>query len=378
MSSMTRLKRVAELRAGGTPTVDEASNWSDEGLPWVAISDMTAQPHVIETERRVSGTGLRAKNLSVGKPGTVLFAMYASVGATATLGVSATWNQAILGIEPKPGLSEGRFLRYWLEHLRGQVANFPFPLLSVNDQRRIADYLDTETARLDALIAKKRRLAELLNERRSVLITDAVTRGDGVKAQPLKRACVDTGQYGLNVAADQYIDNGIRLLRTTDLAQGRVSDSGVYVAGPIEPRFRLECGDLLLSRSGTVGRSFLVPEAQSGAAFAGYLIRFRPRPDVDARYLSYCCESRAFEDQVQSSAIESTIKNFNADRYANVRVFLSALRDQRRIADYLDAETARIQKLQVSLDQQITLLTEHRQALITAAVTGEFAVPGTA
>jgi type I restriction enzyme S subunit len=54
------------------------------------------------------------------------------------------------------------------------------------------------------------------------------------------------------------------------------------------------------------------------------------------------------------------------------------LRTQRAIADYLDRETARIDAITVTLERQIELLREHRQALITAAVTGELEVPGVA
>jgi len=148
---VTRLKHVAVLRAGGTPAVDDPRMWAREGLPWIAIGDMTRSPVVMVTERRVSHDGVQAKRLPIGEAGVLLFAMYASVGALAVTGTKATWNQAILGIEPRHDRADVRFIRYWLEHLRPQltavtrsntqdnlnaeqVGNFPFPVRTLAEQ----------------------------------------------------------------------------------------------------------------------------------------------------------------------------------------------------------------------------------------------------
>jgi type I restriction enzyme, S subunit len=174
--------------------VDDASMWSEsdeDGLPWVSIGDMSDGQPVTTTARRVTESGLESKRLPIGEPGTLLFAMYASVGAVGRLATRATWNQALLGIAPRFGLSDERFIRYWLEHLRPslsaltrsntqdnlnaeQVGNFPFPDMPLAEQRAIADYLDAETARIDALIAKKQQLIHLLEERVRGLAVDLV------------------------------------------------------------------------------------------------------------------------------------------------------------------------------------------------------------
>ena len=203
---LTKLKRVAVLRAGGTPTVQTERFWRQppDGVPWVAIGDMSHGGPVTDTARHVSADGIADKHLPVGRPGTVLFAMYASLGAVAELAVKSSWNQALLGIDPLPGVSDRRFVRYWLEHLRPslgalarsntqdnlnaeQVANLDFPVLSVGTQRAIADYLDTETGRIDALITKKRRMIELLEERREV-VTLAGVSGELIRRSPSVRS----------------------------------------------------------------------------------------------------------------------------------------------------------------------------------------------
>ncbi|MFP3397602.1 restriction endonuclease subunit S [Brevibacterium sp. SIMBA_078] len=182
------------------------------------------------------------------------------------------------------------------------------------------------------------------------------------------------GQYGLNFPASEYVADGVRLIRTTDLAGGHLTaaENGIFVPEEaVSTQHRLSYRDLLLSRSGTIGRAFLVPEEASGMAWAGFLVRYTPTPDTDARFLYYCTQSADFQDAVNADAITSTIQNFNADRYDNLVVPVPLLGEQRAIADYLDQETAQIDALVAKQEELIRRLEERRLAVITAtALTG--------
>jgi type I restriction enzyme S subunit len=187
----------------------------------------------------------------------------------------------------------------------------------------------------------------------------------------LKHLCVDSGQYGLNISADQYSPSGVRLIRTSDIASNgalKASAHGVFVDIPLEQRHRLLPGDVLLSRSGTLGRSFLVPAESSGQSFAGFLIRFRPKSVTDPRFLHYATQSSPFQGIVHSEAVSSTIQNFNADRYANIPLRAPGVGEQRRIADLLDTETARIDRLADRYQKLSDLAVERTRAVIDKAL----------
>ncbi|MET9759159.1 restriction endonuclease subunit S [Streptomyces sp. NPDC006372] len=190
------------------------------------------------------------------------------------------------------------------------------------------------------------------------------------KETRLKHLCVDSGQYGLNVPADHYSAAGTRLIRTSDIAADgtlRDAECGVHVDMTIEARHQLAPGDILLSRSGTLGRSFLIPEQAQGYTFAGFLIRFRPKPGVEPRFLNYATQSAGFQGTVHSEAVASTIQNFNADRYANISMRVPALEEQQRIADFLDAETAHIDQLVDLRSNQMQLVKEWYASTLDAA-----------
>jgi type I restriction enzyme, S subunit len=190
-------------------------------------------------------------------------------------------------------------------------------------------------------------------------------RAGEVTGTKFKHACVDGGQYGLNIAASDYVDDGVRLLRTSDLSpNGTYVEDGIFVSGPVEPRFIVQAGDLLLSRSGTVGQAFAVPTALAGCSFAGFLIRFRVNPSqAHPRFMYYVTQSQGFQSAVESDAITSTISNFNADRYANIPIPLPPLAEQARIAAFLDYQATRIDSIIDARRQQIGLLAEHHSAL---------------
>lgn len=188
----------------------------------------------------------------------------------------------------------------------------------------------------------------------------------------LKRLCVDSGQYGINVPASEYVDDGVRLLRTTDIAEGRrfaeLIDS-VFISGPVDDCYRLRAGDLLLSRSGTIGRSLTVTSGLEGATFAGYLIRFRPRCTVDSSFLGYAVRSAHFLGQVEADAVVSTIQNFNAERYARTLLWVPRLEEQRRIVEFLNDQVAHIDQAVACRRRQAELVELRGKELARALTT---------
>jgi len=173
--------------------------------------------------------------------------------------------------------------------------------------------------------------------------------------------------YGLNVPADRYAASGVRFLRTTDVGgDGKLARDtvGVFLKpADVPPEYLLRDGDLLFSRSGTLGRSLLFLDEDVPTTHAGYLVRFRPRRDSFSPYLSYCAQSRLMQDAVSANAVESTIANFNAEKYASVLLPWWPTSVQRAIADYLDRETARIDAMIETRRRMLGLLDERRRAL---------------
>jgi type I restriction enzyme S subunit len=188
----------------------------------------------------------------------------------------------------------------------------------------------------------------------------------------LKHLCAEPVAYGSNIAAEQYVTEGVRFIRTTDIGEdGRLTprDSGVFVERHDAAESLLRPGDVLLSRSGTIGRAFIYEASVGDCAHAGYLVRFRPTSRLDPRWLFYFSKSQLFASRIAAEVVESTIQNFNGQKFANMPVPTPDRSTQQRIADFLDRKTAAIDELIAKKERLVALLAEKRQALITQLVT---------
>ncbi len=261
------------------------------------------------------------------------------------------------------------------------IASAAVPYPRLGEQGLIADFLDTETARIDALITKKRRMIELLGERDGARIEEVLCAAADREIS-LRRLLVGLPRYGAAEAGTTGADEWPRYIRITDLTEaGLLRADGILRLPPdIATPFLLEDGDLLLARSGaTVGKAFLYRGLMGSAAFAGYLIRFRAdQRKILPELIEAWTRTRHYWSQVRLASLQATIENVSAEKYKDFSVPLVPRSRQGAVLVGVNAVRENNRLARGALIRQIALLQEHRQALITAAVTGDLDVPGAA
>lgn len=255
------------------------------------------------------------------------------------------------------------------------------PLPPLARQRVIADYLDRETARIDALIEKYERLKEHFRRRLDARISRTtcaswVGMGGALpsewRALPLRR-CFDGVDYGIG---DRSQASGpIAVLGMGNVEPRKVvGEPGGYVES-LDDRLLLLPGDLLFNRTNSlalVGKVAIWLRSDQPTTFASYIVRLRTAPIADARYLNYLLNTGAVLTLARAMALPSIGQaNLNPNRYGSLRIPLPSLSVQRRLAGELEAEEGRTEDLTAKLRKQVLLLAERRQTLIAAAVTGE-------
>ncbi len=268
-----------------------------------------------------------------------------------------------------------------------------FAVPPLSEQLAIAAFLDRETTKIDALVAKKERLIELLQEKRSALITRAVTKGLAPNV-PMKDSGVEwlgeipahwsavrvksiTAEHKQGFYTEQaYVDDGVKLARITDVDDdGNVSFANmpfVQITKKAELEFGISEGDFLFARSGTIGRFGIVRQPER-AVFASYLIRFRFAA-MDLEFLRYAFGSRCFRESLISSLHGGANQNVHAENIKERWIAVPLLPEQALIAKFLDGETTRLDGLIRSVRDAIDHLRGLRTALISAAVTGRIDV----
>ena len=177
------------------------------------------------------------------------------------------------------------------------------------------------------------------------------------KTTRLKYLAASPIRNGLGEKGEHEDRSWPRYIRTTDIAAPRNLRGDVFKSHPPEvARFAmLKRGDILMTAAGaTIGKSYL-HLSDEPACFAGYLVRFEARQDVDPRFVAYWMQSQPYWDQIAVGAVRSTIDNFSAGKYQQLELAIPPTDEQSKIADFLDAETAHIDRLIELRQRQIRL-----------------------
>jgi type I restriction enzyme S subunit len=182
-----RLGDIAEMGSGGTPS-SAIADYYDGDIPWVSIADMTKCGKIImTTDRNLTRAGFSSCSAKMLPAGTVLYAMYASLGECSIAGISVCSSQAILGIRTRSGLSN-EFLYYYLTSLKsvvkslgqqgtqanlnkGMVQDFCFSLPPLPEQTAIAQILSDMDAELTALEQRREKTLAIKQAMMQELLT---------------------------------------------------------------------------------------------------------------------------------------------------------------------------------------------------------------
>jgi len=194
--ALLRLKEFTSFSGGGTPSRDDLTLWNGD-IPWVSPKDMKSE-RIIGAEEKITQAGLDASASNLIGEGQLLMVVRSGIlKHTIPVGINAApvaMNQDMKALHFKTGTCLSAFFLRWTQGLNSillhawakqgatvesiehdNLANTLVPLPPVDEQTAIATFLDHETAKIDTLIAEADRITVLLKERRSALISAAVT-----------------------------------------------------------------------------------------------------------------------------------------------------------------------------------------------------------
>ena len=256
------------------------------------------------------------------------------------------------------------------------VMGLPVPLPPMRDQARIANFLDAETARIDALVTKKRRLAELVETRRRTWLDQFFAqRGQPYK---LKRLLAQSPCYG--VLVPEFAEDGVPFIRVNDISMlSERSGTLIQISSSQSREYKrtvVQSGDVLLSVVGSIDKVAVVGPQVAGANVARAVARLVPATSVPPELLAQWLSTKQYLDQARLATMSDTAQpTLNMGDLANFEACFPVAGAREAFLRRSRAELTRNHKTEILLARQISLLQERRQALITAAVTGELQIP---
>jgi type I restriction enzyme S subunit len=404
-----KLLHVADFNSGSTPDTDNLSFWDFQGngIPWVAIGDMSGDKTVVQSSKKhLTEEGVKSKNLKILPAGTILFAMYASVGEVAILDLDATCNQALLGISPKKNM-DSKFCFYalkainsWLPNLyrsstqnnlnAEQVKGLKLPFPHLKTQQKIVEFLDKETSHIDAGIAHMESLIALLTEKRAALISETVTRGipgehtefkdsgvDWLGEIPESRKLVITGRIlkaQKEVVGANHIEYDLLSLtkkgvifRDKNSGIGKFPESfDTYQV--VHPENLVFCLFDTEETPRTIG--LVHQEGMITGAYTRFVVnKSLAKPEFLENYFIAIDDKKGFKPLY--TGLRKTIQK---PRFLASKVPLPSLEEQDRIVSYIKKNTKEIDLAITNAKSVIKLMKEKRQVLISDAVTGKINV----
>lgn len=280
-----------------------------------------------------------------------------------------------------------------------ELGALPVPLVPLDQQRRIADFLDRKTASIDTLIEKQEQLLALLAEKRQALITQAVTKGldpnvpmkdTGVawfgqvpKHWEVSRigymAVVGNGSTPSREEARFWSEdeNGYPWLNSARINDERIVRAERWVTCDALRECHLPKvppGSVVVAITGegqTRARAALL---EIEATISQHLAYVRPRHGLNAVFLWRQLQAAYQWLRDQSAGGGSTRAALTCEFLRTVSIVVPPLAEQELIVSHIDSELRRIDSLSQRVQAMIERLCEYRQALITAAVTGQLDV----
>jgi type I restriction enzyme S subunit len=313
------------------------------------------------------------------------------VGASGSVNIvpAKSWvsDNALLLKELSPSVCLA-YLRYVLEtmNLGAQAAKNAQPIITgtflrnqslitppLSEQNAIAAFLDRETTKIDALIAKDDRLIELLQEKRTALITQAVTKGLDPNV-PMQ----DSGVEWLGKIPAYWEVRMLKRLASMH-AGAAITSEEIESAG----KYPVFGGNGIRGYTGSFTHDGAFPLIGRQGALCGcinfvigkfwaseHAVVAIPNASVDAAWLTYLLQAMSLNSYSESAAQPGlAVENIGA-----LKALLPRVHEQRAIAAFLDRETATLDSLAVKIREAIERLKEYRTALISATVTGKIDV----
>ncbi len=383
-----KVKRLCLVRRGASPRpIDDPIYFDEDGeCAWVRIADVTASQRYLErTTQRLSTLG-RSKSVAL-EPGELFVSIAATVGKPVITKIKCCIHDGFVYFV---GLHENREFLFYLfscgEPYKGlgklgtqlnlntdTIGDIYLPLPSGAEQEAIVQFLDRETAKNDALMAKKERLIELLQEKRTALITRAVTKGLDPNV-PMKDSGVEwLGEIPAHWEMKRlkhlaHIASGFAPPESYDKATGEYPLYGSNGLIGYCDKYMISQETLAVGRVGASGLVNVIP-AQSWVSDNALLLR-NLRPTARLPWLRYVLETMDLGTQATKNAQPIITGTF----LGNQTLAEPPGAEQRAIAAFLDWETARIDALVAKVCDAIDRLKELRTALISAAVTGKIDV----
>ena len=359
-----KLGELSNIVGGGTPSTSNPEYW-DGDIDWYAPAEIGEQSYVSKSKKTITELGLKKSSARILPVGTVLFTSRAGIGNTAILAKEATTNQGFQSIVPVQNKLDSYFIfsrtnelkRYgevtgagstFVEVSGKQMSKMSIMVPELSEQQKIGSFFK----QLDDTIALHQRKLNLLKEQKKGYLQKMFPK-NGAKVPELRfagfaddweeRKLGEIGSFknGMNFGKDA-MGHGSPFVNLQNIfGKNIVDDTTLELAESTEKQkveYSLIKGDVLFIRSSVkpsgVGEAALVDSNLPDTTYSGFIIRFRPKIDIDNNFKRFVFGTKYVRNQIMARATSSANTNINQDSLSLIQVGLPNLKEQEKIGSF--------------------------------------------
>ncbi len=417
-----KLKRIFTIYNGSTPNSGVEQYWNGNML-WATPDDLgqLQGQYLYNTRKSITREGYLSCGTSLIPKNNLILSIRAPIGHLAITGYNICINQGCKGLIFNKNVSIKYFyflllalkkeLESWgqgstfQELSRKNLQKIVLLKPSINEQHKIAFFLDYRTTQIDQLIQEKQELIELLKKKKTALITKCVTKGldDNVKMKDsgvewigkmpkhwditqLKRFISNiesgTSVNAIDEAIEPYNKSEFGVLKTSAVFKENLNineNKKVLDAETERCTCPLVSNTLIVSRMNTpdlVASAGYSEKNVNNIFLPDRLWQIKTEPSIKTKFLFYFTLSVLYRYQVHILACgtSSSMVNLSQHEFGSIIITVPSVKEQTELIDYLDNKTSKIDQSIQEIQDSIDYLKRYRTSLITAAVTGKIDV----
>lgn len=413
------IKYISKVSSGATPKTSVQGYW-DGNITWVTPADFkTETKFVFKGNRNITTLGVKSCSTVLLPKGSLVFSKRAPIGQVSISKLPLCTNQGCFGIIPNDSMNNS-FLYYSLAiHAKSfntlgsgttfrelsfsAFSSYKISVPPKAEQDAIVRYLDAATSKIDKAIAMQQKMIDLLNERKQIIIQNAVTKGIDENVE-MKDSGVEwigmipkhweiepfgkhfTFGKGLPITKANLQEEGIAVISYGQVHAKynlgtTLTETLVRYVSPkyleTHPQCLLNKNDFIFADTSedVEGSGNFAFNDYKDKIFAGYhTVVARPKDLIYPKYYAYLFKSRAWKSQIQSLVNGVKVYSIGKRILKTSTLLIPCESEQKEIVKVLDLKTAAIEKSIENISRQITLLQERKQIIINEVVTGKVKV----
>lgn len=391
-----KMPEVVKWGSGGTPKATEKAYYENGAIPWLIISDLN-DGVVTRSTTKITKLGLENSSAKMIPAGTLLVAMYGSIGKLGITGIECCTNQAIAYVKQLHGVTT-KFMFYYMVLIKPELISMGkggtqknisqtvlnsllVPVPPIEEQERIVARIEELFSELDNGVETLRKTKQQLAVYRQSVLKEAFDKA-GENKVPLNQI-IEKPRYGTSKKCSYDVDeNSIPVYRIPNVhyCNGTISHNDLKYASFTENEFealKLKVGDILIIRSNgsvsLVGRSAIITENDIHGLFAGYLMRLRLKPEVEVlpQYLNLFLNTHYARTQIERMAKSTSgVNNINSDEIGRICLPVCNVNTQTAIIREIESRLSVCDSIEKTVDTALQQAEAMRQSILKKAFEG--------